>query len=66
VDILDLIIVGVLILSIVINIIILMKLSKGNNSEDHIISELKINLGQNNFNLMDSIPKKIWSNKKKF
>jgi DNA recombination protein RmuC len=36
-----------------------MKMAKGNNSEDHIISELKINLGQNNFNLMDSIAKKI-------
>lgn len=55
----DLIIVGTLILLIVVNILILFKLSKGNNSEEHIISELKINLGQNNFNLIDSITKKI-------
>lgn len=55
----DLVIVGLLILSIIFGIIILMKLSHGNNSEDHIISELKINLGQNNFNLIDSITKKI-------
>jgi DNA recombination protein RmuC len=59
VDIMDLIIVGTLILLIVVNILILFKLSKGNNSEEHIISELKINLGQNNFNLIDSITKKI-------
>lgn len=55
----DLVIVGLLILSIIFSIIVLMKLSHGNNSEDHIISELKINLGQNNFNLIDSITKKI-------
>jgi len=59
VDILDLIIVGMLLILVIVNIIILIKLTKGNNSEEHIISELKINLGQSNFNLVDSITKKI-------
>lgn len=55
----DIIIISMLILSIIISIIVLFKYSKNSNLEEHIISELKINLGQNNFNLIDSITKKI-------
>ena len=55
----DIVIICMLILSIIINIIVLLKYSKSNNIEEHIISELKINLGQNNLNLIDSITKKI-------
>jgi len=55
----DIIIISMLALAIIINIIVLMKNSKDSNSEEHIISELKINLGQNNLNIMDSVSKKI-------
>lgn len=51
-------IITLLIAILIFNIILLMKLSK-NNLEEHIISELKINLGQNNLNTIDSVTKKI-------
>lgn len=54
----DIIIICMLLVSIIINIIMLLKHSN-NNLEEHIISELKINLGQNNLNVIDSITKKI-------
>jgi len=55
----DIIIICMLAFSIIINIILLMKNSKDSNLEEHIISELKINLGQNNLNIIDSVTKKI-------
>jgi len=58
-DTMDIIIISMLALSIIINIIVLMKNSKDSNFEEHIISELKINLGQNNLNIMESVSKKI-------
>lgn len=51
-------IISLLIAILIINIIFLMKMSK-NNMEEHIISELKINLGQNNLNVIDAVTKKI-------
>ena len=41
----------------VINVILILRMYK-NNTEDHIISELKINLGQNNLNIIDAVTKK--------
>ena len=55
----DIIIICMLVFSIIINIIVLMKNSKDSNLEEHIISEVKINLGQNNLNIIDSVTKKI-------
>jgi len=55
----DTVVICMLILSIIINIIVLLKHSKNSNIKEHIISELKINLGQNNLNLIDLISKKI-------
>jgi len=51
--------VGMIVILIIINMIILFKLNKKSNLEEHIISEFKINLGQSNFNLIDNIAKKI-------
>lgn len=54
----EIVIIILLISILIINFILFMKLSK-NNFEEHIISELKINLGQNNLNIIDSVTKKI-------
>lgn len=43
---------------LVINIILFLRMSK-NNAENNIISELKINLGQNNLNIIDAFTQKI-------
>lgn len=55
----ELIIICFAVLSVIINIILLIKVFKFNNLEERIISELKINLGQNNLNFLDSVTKKI-------
>lgn len=61
----DLIIIGILVVSIIINIIILMKQSKSSNLEEHIISELKLNLSKNNLNAIESVTKKISESEQK-
>ena len=60
----EFIIISMLFISIVINIVILIKQSK-NNSTEQIISELKINLKENNLNLIDSVTKKIADSEQK-
>lgn len=60
----DILIVILLIISVIINLLILMKSSKkefGNN----IISELKLNLSQNNLHLIDQVSKKIADSEQK-
>ncbi len=54
----DAIIIALLAISIIINIILLIK-SSDKGLKDHIISELKINLRENNFQLLDQLSKKI-------
>ncbi len=54
----DYIIISMLFLLIVFNIILLIKQLK-NNSNEQIISELKMNLKDNNLNLIDSVTRKI-------
>jgi len=61
---LDTLIIILLIVSLIINFLLLMKSSK-KNLEEHIISELKINLGQNNLNLIDQVSKKISDSEQK-
>ncbi len=63
-DFLDTLIIILLVLSLIINFVLLMKSSK-KNLEEHIISELKINLGQNNLNLIDQVSKKISDSEQK-
>ena len=53
-----------LFISIAINIVLLIKELK-NNSKEQIISELKINLKENNLNLIDSLSKKIADSEQK-
>ncbi|MDW5300678.1 MAG: DNA recombination protein RmuC [Sedimentibacter sp.] len=60
----DTLIIILLVLSLIINFVLLMKSSK-KNLEEHIISELKINLGQNNLNLIDQVSKKISDSEQK-
>ncbi|MGB4438802.1 MAG: DNA recombination protein RmuC [Sedimentibacter sp.] len=60
----DTLIIILLVLSLIINILLLMKSSKKDH-EEHIISELKINLSQNNLNLMDQVSKKISDSEQK-
>lgn len=60
----DLIIIILLVLSFVINLILVFKTPK-KNFEDYIISELKINLGQNNLSLIDQVSKKISDSEQK-
>lgn len=60
----DLIVVILLVLSLIINLMLVFKTPK-KNFEEHIISELKINLGQNNLNLIDQVSKKISDSEQK-
>lgn len=60
----DYIIIAMLFILIVINFILLIKQSK-NNSKERIISELKISLSENNFNLIDSVNRKISESEQK-
>lgn len=61
---LDAAIIAMLILSIILNVILLWKTSK-RDMEEHIISEIKINLSQNNMNLIDSVNRKISDSEQK-
>ena len=60
----DLIVIILLVLSLIINLMLVFKTPK-KNFEEHIISELKINLGQNNLNLIDQVSKKISDSEQK-
>ncbi len=60
----DILIIALLIISIIINILFLIKLSN-KEINNHIISEMKINLGQNNLNLLDQVSKKIADSEQK-
>lgn len=60
----DIIILSMLFILIAINIFILIKQLK-NNTEERIISELKINLKENNLNLIDSVTRKIADSEQK-
>ena len=60
----ELAIIILLALILIINIIMLGK-SANNNLKEHIISELKINLGQNNLNIIDSVTNKISESEQK-
>ena len=60
----DYIIISMLFILIVFNIILLIKQLK-NNSKEQIISELKINLKDNNLGLIDSVTKKIADSEQK-
>lgn len=60
----DYIIIGLLSLSLVINLLLLIKQAK-NNSRDRIISELKLNLKDNNLYLIDSINRRIAESEQK-
>ena len=57
----DYVIISMLFISILINIVIFIK----NNSSEKIISELKINLKENNLSLIDSVTKKIADSEQK-
>lgn len=59
----DYIIISLLFILIAINIFLLIK--QKNNSKEQIISELKINLKDNNLNLIDSVSKKIADSEQK-
>lgn len=50
--------------SIIINLILLLKYSQ-RGSEDHIISELKLNLSQNNLHLIDQVSRRISDSEQK-
>ncbi len=54
----ELIIILMLLILIVLNILILVK-NQSSKSDDRTLSELKLNLSQNNLNLIDSVSKKI-------
>lgn len=60
----DILTIALLIISIIINIILLIKSSK-KEAENHIISEMKINLSQNNLHLIDQVSKKIADSEQK-
>lgn len=60
----EIIIIALLAATVIINIIALIKSSK-KDSDGHLIAELKINLSQNNFNLMDQISRKISDSEQK-
>ena len=60
----ELIIILMLLILIAINIVLLIKQSR-NDSMEHIISELKINLKENNLNLIDSVTRKIADSEQK-
>jgi DNA recombination protein RmuC len=60
----ELIIIALLIISVIINFIILLKSSK-KELEDHLISEVKINLSQNNLHLIDQVSRKIADSEQK-
>ena len=60
----DFIIISMLFISIAINIALLIKQLK-NNSSEQIISELKINLKENNLDLIDSVTRKIADSEQK-
>lgn len=54
----DILIIGLLLISVIINIIILVKSSK-NNMENNIVSQVKISLSDNNLNMIDQLSRKI-------
>lgn len=54
----DILIISLLLISVIINIILLIKSSR-NNMENHILSEMKISLAENNLNMIDQISRKI-------
>lgn len=60
----EVVIIFLLIILVIINILILIKSSK-KETENHIISEMKINLSQNNMQLIDQILKKISESEQK-
>lgn len=60
----EILIIALLIISIIINVVLLVKSSK-KETENHIISEMKINLSQNNLNLIDMVSKKIADSEQK-
>ena len=60
----DILIITLLIISIIINIILLIKSSK-KQMENHLISEMKINLSQNNMHLLDQISRKLADSEQK-
>lgn len=60
----ELIIILMLLILIAINIVLLIKQSR-NDSKEQIISELKINLKENNLNLIDSVTRKIADSEQK-
>lgn len=60
----EIIIIILLLISLVINIILLAKSSK-KELEDHIISEIKLNLSQNNLHLIDQVSRKISDSEQK-
>ncbi|MGD9569000.1 MAG: DNA recombination protein RmuC [Sedimentibacter sp.] len=59
----EIIIIGLLAITIIFNIILLIKLNK--NQDDHMISEIKLNLSQNNLHLIDQVSKKISDSEQK-
>ena len=60
----DLVIISLLSFSLIINIVLLIKQLR-NNTNEHIISELKINLRDNNLDLIDSVNRKIAESEQK-
>jgi len=62
--IMDLFIIVILTISVIINIVVLIKLGS-RNSEKNIISEMKLNMSNNNFQLIDQILKKISESEQK-
>lgn len=60
----DILIITLLIISIIINIILLIKSSR-KQMENHLISEMKINLSQNNMHLLDQISRKLADSEQK-
>ena len=60
----EILIIALLVLLIILNTLLLMKSSK-KNMEEHIVSEIKLNLSQNNMNLIDSVSRKISDSEQK-
>lgn len=60
----DILIFVLLVISVIINILLLIK-SNGKGMEEHIISQVKISLGQNNLELTEAVSKKIADSEQK-
>lgn len=60
----DILIISLLLISVIINIILLIKSSR-NNMENNILSQMKINLSENNLNMIDQVSKKISDSEQK-